>query len=148
MRILKVGYSQKNIGDIFIAKQICCFTILNFVIWIFPPDWSVNSWHFLEACNPAMLFLLLELSTKDRTNVVSNQKKKHYWVIWLLVNQVQDWDWDTTLYSNWTQFQNFKFKIVIWHMCLAIWISISLSERKRPLVNTGIFFSNFGLKSI
>ena len=30
--ILKVGYSQKNIGDIFIAKQICCFTILNFVI--------------------------------------------------------------------------------------------------------------------
>ena len=27
---------------------------------------------FLEACNPAKLFLLLELSTKDRTNVVSN----------------------------------------------------------------------------
>ena len=36
---LKVGYSQKNIGDIFIAKQICCYTILNFVIWIFPPAW-------------------------------------------------------------------------------------------------------------
>ena len=29
---LKVGCSQKNIGDIFIAKQICCFTILNFII--------------------------------------------------------------------------------------------------------------------
>ena len=72
---LKVRYSQKNIGDIFIAKQICCFTILNFVIWIFPPEWSVHSWHFLEACNPAKLFLLLELSTKDRTNVVSNQKR-------------------------------------------------------------------------
>ena len=43
---LKVGYSQKNIGEIFIAKQICCFTILNFVIWIFPPSWSVHSWHF------------------------------------------------------------------------------------------------------
>ena len=143
MHFLKVRYSQKNIGDIFIAKQICCFTILNFVIWIFPPAWSVHSWHFQEACNPAKLFLLLELSTKDRTNVVSNKKKINI-IGWfdILVNKVQDWDWDTTLYSNWTQFQNFNFKIVIWHKCLAIW-NINLTFWKKATFRSWAIVNNY-----
>ena len=114
---IKVRYSQKNIGNIFIAKQLFCFTILNFVIWIFPPAWSLHSWHFHEACNPAKMFLFLELTTKDSTNNVVSNKKKINIIGWfdILVNKVQDWDWDTTLYSIWTQFQNFNYKIVIWH---------------------------------
>ena len=32
---LKVRYDRKNIGKISIAKQICRFSILNFVVWIF-----------------------------------------------------------------------------------------------------------------
>ena len=140
---LKVGYSQKNIGDIFIAKQICCFTILNFVIWIFPPPWSVHSWHCQEAWNPAKLFLLLELSTKDSTNNVFINQKKINIVGWfdILVNKVQDWDWDTTLYSTWTQFQNFNFKIVIWHMCLAIW-NINLTFWKKATFRSKVFHGN------
>ena len=99
--VLKVGYSQKDIGDIFFAKQICCFTILNFYIWIFPPAWSVHSWHFQEACNPAKLFLLVEQSTKNRPNVVSNKKKLNI-IGWFdtKVNKAQDWDWDTIIEPN------------------------------------------------
>ena len=37
LAILNVLYSRKNIGGIFIAKLICRFTILSYVVWIFAP---------------------------------------------------------------------------------------------------------------
>ena len=70
-------------------------------------------------------------------------------MIWLLVNQVQDWDWVTTLYSNWTQFQNFKFKIVIWHMYLTIW-NINLTFWKKATFSKSAIppsFSTSGTKA-
>ena len=59
------------------------------------------------------------------------------------MNKVQDWDWDTTLYSNWTQFQNFNFMIVIWHMCLAIWnINLTFFQKVTFSWNQLLFCQN------